>query len=398
MGLIHSIPPMKRKNFFRIAVPTILFWLAGMITFCSYRRTEISQRRRAEGPEMRVLLFREKGLFSVGILGPYRVIDPQTLKVLSHGESGRNFLVEPCPEGIQLDSARFSGKALLLKSKKESFTLDGREYSGKLYIQKEGEALLAANWLPLEEYIAGVLEGEMPLWASGEALKSQAVAARTYAFYHMESKKALPFFLRSDTFAQVYRGKGSPKASRWAAQTLGEILTYQGRPFESLYHSTCGGGTADASKVFASPQILPLGGRFCPFCEAGESPHMQWSCEFSPKELSEKLVGKEGGATDIRPYETDRFGRWLTVRVSSPFGERIMKGEAFRTALGTGRVKSTLITSIISTDDSVLFQGQGWGHGAGLCQWGAMEMGRRGFSYKKILSYYYPDSEIEKIY
>ena len=166
----------------------------------------------------------------------------------------------------------------------------------------------------------------MPLWAADDSLKAQAVAARTYALFHLRRKKSRPYQLRSDSFSQVYSGEGSRRARILTAATAGEVCTCRGRVFETFYHSTCGGATADGNGVFAGETSPALRGRDCPFCEAGESPHFSWTCDVAVAEASQALLDRSDETLRLRPLQQDSFGRWIAVLAETDVINMVSRG------------------------------------------------------------------------
>lgn len=268
----------------------------------------------------------------------------------------------------------------------------------------EGEGLRS---FPLEEYIKGVVAAEMPAVFHLEALKAQAVAARTYAVRQMRSLggSGSPQHPGADLCTHPEHGQAwaSPaelrdrwgwwhylrywrKISQAVEATRGEVLTYQGRLIDAVYHAACGGRTEDAREVWGN-YIPYLRSVPCPY--ETPSPRTREEVAFDRSELYRRLGLKEaqtvGGSS--RPVKLVLLRKTASGRVGSVAIEgRIISGIELRRLLG---LRSTLVTWK-EEGDRLVFTTRGSGHGVGLCQYGADGMARIGFSYRQILTHYYP--------
>lgn len=248
-------------------------------------------------------------------------------------------------------------------------------------------ALQLINVIPLEDYVAAVLGGEMPVTFPEEALKAQAVAARTYALSRKLAALDAPYFLNSTVLSQVYGGVHREDARTRSATeaTLGLVLTYALAPIEAYFHSSCGGRTESGMAALGRdlPYLQPVD---CP-CRSTKASH--WSLQVPESELRARF--HEGGPIVI----TDRSatGRARRVRV----GQRSMDGVTFREKLGYDRIKS-LSFEVEHEAAGLVLEGEGWGHGAGLCQVGAKALAGQGWDYARILAHYYPGTELQHLY
>jgi len=283
-------------------------------------------------------------------------------------------------------------------------TVNSRSYRGALlaFASREGE-LVVVNELSIEEYLFGVVPCEIgPIRAETfEAVKAQAVAARTFTLSRLERRKNLGFQLY-DTYRrdQEYRGAGSEVelARRAVEETRGEVLTYQGRIAEALYHANCGGITANGSQPYLksvrdTPGHRRRGAAFC----SGSKNH-SWTASMSKREFEQKLAqlaGREEVRLGSVRLETDRVsGRVGKVHVNSRRGPFTIAGTDFRFGIG---LKSTLFELSLS-GNRVTVSGRGWGHGSGMCQDGAVEMACKGYGYRQILTHYYSGVALEGRY
>ncbi len=269
--------------------------------------------------------------------------------------------------------------------------------------------------MDLETYIKGVVASEMPATASAEALKAQAIAARTVAVKKMKVLGGTPSRPDADVSSDhktdqawnpesVLREKWGtmsfwlnwPKIEKACQDTRGLILTYEGIPCEIVYHSTCAGQTEAAKDVW-SKDVPYLQSVPCDFCS--DSPY------YKPQKVTlaaSEICSLLASAGTSVPVSLIKGGGAFTVTELSPTGRvrsvsvngQSMRGLEFRMALG---LKSTYL-SWTTTGNEVNFSVKGYGHGAGMCQYGAMGMAKQGRTYAEILSYYYQGTKITQIF
>ncbi|MDR4494954.1 MAG: SpoIID/LytB domain-containing protein [Nitrospirales bacterium] len=266
---------------------------------------------------------------------------------------------------------------------------------GPIELAAVGNGMTVISLVPLEEYVGGVVSGEVsPNWPL-ESLKAQAVAARTYVMYKkMENQQQL-FDVLASVQDQVYHGHSvRPESIQQAIQsTLGQVLTYDNRPIFAAYSSTAAGPTEDALYVWALD--LPyLKGVACPFDE--QAPRYEWQTAFTFDDL-ERQLRKEGydvgTVATLTPYTLTPSGRVDRVRILHSKGEVILRGQDLRRVIGYSKIFSTQFT-IQKLGAEVVIVGRGAGHAVGLCQWGMREMANLGYDYQSILRHYYPGTTL----
>lgn len=252
--------------------------------------------------------------------------------------------------------------------------------------------------IPLERYIAGVLEKEVRHDWPLEALKAQAVAARTYAIYRKSKPRDAQFDVLSDTSDQVFESdeNHSPAIVRAVRETEGETLQFGGRVLEAFFHSCCGGTSEDADQVWPGSHPEPLRSvHEDPYCST--CPPAHWKYRLSFRELGERLSQANlpsSGWTAVSIVSRDASGRVEQVTLESATRKPTpMSGITFRKILGYTNLKSTLF-NITAEGEDLVFDGRGAGHGVGLCQWGAKAMAEKHKNYRDILNFYYPGAEI----
>jgi len=279
-----------------------------------------------------------------------------------------------------------------------------RTYAGTLAIHADTaqpDGLQLVNAVPLEDYVACVVASEYTL-DDTEGMKAMAVVARTYAL--RASAAAGGAYDHVDHVgSQVYRGTAPITADARAAAeaTRGEVLTYDGRIIQAVYSSSSGGHTADNEDVWNAETDLPyLRGKQDPY--DARSPHTRWRAEV-PRDRLLQALGNRYDARIEGFHLGDRSddGRVKTIELLVANGSnQRMSSNAFRLFVNRTmpgvNLKSTMFDAR-RDGDRYLFEGQGYGHGVGLSQWGAHEMANRGFGYRDILSFYYTDVALTQL-
>lgn len=305
----------------------------------------------------------------------------------------------PEKDFIFINSQKLSSPITLENANPHSYILiNGTKYRGKFKIYLEDEKLNIVEYLDIERYLWGVLAPEMgPTWPY-EALKAQAVAARTYALYHL--KRGIHYDLTATMKHQVYTGfeSLSPQIISAVNETAGEVLTYKGKLFPAYYHANSGGHTTNPTAVWNTEKIYPLHGIPDPYAKF--SKHYSWVVFILSRDIVE-FLNRNGQfvskVKDFKIHSKDKTGRTVKFAVITDKGKIKIDAKSLRDFIGSYELKSTLITRIERTNNGFKLYGRGWGHGIGLCQDGAKRMADLGFNYKKILEFYYPKSKIVDI-
>jgi stage II sporulation protein D len=265
-------------------------------------------------------------------------------------------------------------------------------------VVSQNNGLLVINELPLEQYLVGVINSEISSTWPMEVIKVQAVIARTYAVAkRLERSKAL-FHLESTVMDQAYDGSGleDSRAARGVHETEGQILTYKGAAIQAFYHANSGGKTEASQNVWG--MSLPyLQGVDCQYGATGNSRSWEQELPLNRIENALKAAGhKVSGLSDIKAGSRNNRDRLTTVSLVSERGTLSIPATRFRMAVGSTVIKSTNFTVRVESG-SAFFSGAGYGHGVGLCQWGARQRALDGFSYTEILSYYYPGAKLSNL-
>ena len=255
--------------------------------------------------------------------------------------------------------------------------------------------------LEMEKYLLGVVAREMsPDWPI-EALKAQAVVARTYAYSELGRFDSDGFDLTSDTRSQIYDpGPVSDSARQAVSKTRGEVLGFHGELLGVYYHSCCGGHTTSPKTAWGAQARSPRPLRGVPDSVCHSSPYMRWTSFFTSKELSGLLGGRRLRGRNVAWVEVasrDRAG--YATLLKAKIGRETVRVPGFllRRELGDKDLPSLKIRRIVKLKGGFEFQGSGMGHGVGLCQWGAKLLALRGWPYERILKHYFPGAVLSVV-
>ncbi|HET7876641.1 MAG TPA: SpoIID/LytB domain-containing protein [Methylomirabilota bacterium] len=270
--------------------------------------------------------------------------------------------------------------------------LGGREYGAAIELISTGGGMAIVNDLPLEDYLVGVLRAEADERWPMEVLRAQAIVARTYAAYHRRLNTMKPYHILASVAHQQFAGRVPAISPMLGAvqETAGQVLRLDGELFPAFYHTECGGHTEDPRLVFATGNLPALKPVVCPF--SAESPHFHWTRDLDVTELSELLRRQGvdvGRLIGLEVTERTPSLRVVAVTLRGTRGLARLRGTEFRRMVGYDVIKSTLF-SVAVDDQKARFAGRGYGHGVGLCQWGAKGMAEQGYTAWQILAFYYP--------
>lgn len=321
-------------------------------------------------------------------------------------------------------------------------------YRGGIEVLRQlGSDMTVINVLPIEEYLYGVVPGEIGASSHPEALKAQAVAARTYVMNSLSKYEHLKFNVCATNYSQVYKGFSVEHSATNKAidDTKGEIVTYKEKPAAVFYFSSSGGKTEDVKNVWGSdgyPYLISVDDPY----ESGKSWHYNWQVSYTAQKIGEimenrgfKLGSIQGvfitkkseagraielivkGSKDERVYtngNTRSFlsldSQWFDITTDSDVSVMAQGGDALYTQLNGKKVFTASGLKTISTSSNLslagsdntkkqvpaapityIFTGKGWGHSIGMSQEGAKGMANKGFSYKEILTHYFAGTKVE---
>ncbi|MGJ3249191.1 MAG: SpoIID/LytB domain-containing protein [Elainellaceae cyanobacterium] len=305
----------------------------------------------------------------------------------------------------QVNVDRWQGPQFWIEPTENGYTfIDGKWYRGKAQVVSTAGGLTAVNHVDLEHYLYSVVGSEMPASWPLEALKAQAVSARTYALYQREHNANTVFDVGDTTAWQVYDGLEEEAVSTHAAvdATTGQVLTHNGRIIEAVFHSSSGGHTENVEDIWSGSRPYLRG--VVDFDQS--APVYRWDETFSAASLRQRISGV-GTIISMTPEQTTPRGRIIRMRVVGDEGSRVLSGNELRRALN---LKSSLFSivpqmgRVASAGDAIparpiSFQvsGRGFGHGVGMSQWGANQMAQHGNNYQQILGHYYQNTTLSRI-
>lgn len=412
-----------------------LLVVCGLLISCSSPKN-LNTRRMKASPPIRVLLSENQ---------TESVVQCESNAMLKVGET-----IHPVSSGETI-RVRMEGSAVrVLLSKKDlgafrepvscypievggACSLISKRYSDTLTFAPHERNFSIHNTLSIEKYLESVVPNELGSDRKSEdfeALKAQAILARTYAL----AKATLPTLRSFDVFDdvrdQVFSGVGNPSslASKAVYETKGEILSFGDQFVDALYHATCGGSTEAPQLVWNRPQgksyLNGVRDGKNAFCQI--SPSYRWKESYSRERL-EEIIKKNLPSANAEYYGEQFPSDWylldLRILKRMPSGriaelkiimgnrkERksyLLYGDKIRWALrrpdGKTVLRSCLFDLTLARDEnswltSITIAGGGNGHGVGMCQWGALGMSRKGISAGEILQHYFPGTEIQNMY
>lgn len=328
-----------------------------------------------------------------------------------------------------------------------------RQYRGKIELARLAEGKLTViNELPLEEYLYGVVPKEMSESWPLEALKAQAVAARTFAYKNMNRFASLGFNLDATQATQAYGGYDveGPRSRQAVDETRGQVLTYQGELANIYYYASSGGYTENSENVWSTPYPY-LVGVPDPFDDVPENKNSEWIQDFTAADIAAALAKQKqdiGLVYGMEIVSTGVSGRVTALKILGEKGEALFQKDAIRGIFAVNEkpaLKSTLFSVSADSEAYVLnaggevkkvqslgalpavsaggslsvpgggalmitngeatvtlpgyptrfyFAGRGWGHGVGMSQWGAYGMAKQGYNYKDILAQYFQGTSV----
>jgi stage II sporulation protein D len=291
-----------------------------------------------------------------------------------------------------------------------------KTYPGSIRVLRTDDGRLnVVNHVDIERYVACVVAGEV--WPSfhDETFRVQAVVSRTFVLYQMTQNENTGFDVTSTQGSQVYRGvrvdRTGQRAAEAAEYTRGIVCTWKDRGTDRLfctyYASACGGSTQSAAIFGPAGDVPPLaGGVRCDDCRIAPQDAYRWGPLRIPlDEVYARLTARSpeweslGGLVGVEGLKAAPDGRWITLRlIGSGGGAYEISAERFRLALGGSLMRSAACQVRVSGSELVLENGRGFGHGLGLCQWGAEGQAREGRRATEILRYYYPGSKLLRAY
>ena len=286
---------------------------------------------------------------------------------------------------------RVSAGELIVEPEDNGYVWIGdRWYRGKTRLIRQTDRITAINHVDLEQYLYSVVGAEAVSTWPIEALKAQAVAARSYALYKRNTGTNSFYDVDTTVGTQVYKGLDSEYTTTHEAVdgTLGQIMTYNNEVILAAFHSSSGGHTENVEDVWSSP--LPYLRAVIDYDH--QSPVFEWQQVIPVTEI-QNLVAGIGIIKGLKPVQMTPRGRIVTMEVLGDRGTTTVSGKKLRQAL---KLRSTLFR--VSTEGNNLrIKGRGFGHGLGLSQWGAYYLAKQGVNYHQILAHYYQSANLTQL-
>ncbi|HEV8233125.1 MAG TPA: SpoIID/LytB domain-containing protein [Gemmatimonadaceae bacterium] len=327
------------------------------------------------------------------------------------------------PDGI---ASAWQGGSLVARARGSALiAVNGKHYRGELLFVQGDNGISVVNRVRMDDYLRGVVPLEIGTSDDRdiEAVKAQAVTARSYAYVHVGNRTARPYDVSASVNDQLYGGADAETAVANAAvnATRGVVLQYEGRVVNAPYHSACGGSTAAAEEIWrtnSEPYLqrvsdqIPGTDRF--YCDI--APRFRWTRTLDGETLRAALVrylatytatpgGYPGTPRDVQVDTRTPSGRVGTLKIATDRGNYVLRGNDIRYVLRApgGEILNSTSFNVEATtgrDGAItrlVLRGTGYGHGVGMCQWGAIGRARAGQDFHTILRTYYPGTTVGAI-
>lgn len=347
-------------------------------------------------PERKIGLLSGITQITLQMSAPCVMIDPDTKKELQKIEKDKPFTVDFT--SMKSNAVEIRG-ANNLPLKDLQASINGRKYFGGVRVNKNKGTLTVINIVPVEEYLRGVVPEEMSISFSEEALKAQAVAARSFTLKNTGRHKNDGYDLCDSHHCQTYEGISSvaPSTDKAVLETRGEVLYYKGAAAMTNFHTDSGGMTESNANVW---------GTEIPYLHAVEELNKQtqpWTVTLTKTDFSERMGANFGSLQSIT-LSNLIIGRKAADRTDSGRVKFALVAGSKKTFKMTGiemRQKFSLPSTLFNVkvqSGEIIFEGYGRGHGVGMSQYGAEAYAKSGWKYDQILKHYYKGTEIKKLY
>ncbi len=336
-----------------------------------------------------------------------RLSDQRLLGTLNSLDSDASVVADRWKVGNQSYAA--DGLELIPKTS-PAIWIDDHQYRGRVLLVRSGTKMVAVNVVDLSDYVASVIDSEMPLSFGEAARQSQAIVARTYALYQRERSGRRQFDVFGSTRSQKYlgyqyRSKGrrlageSESSRKIARDTAGIVCTHKGELICTYYSAVCGGKTRLGTEVF-SDAAAPLKPVECKWCEP--SPLYRWNRKLELAEAS-RLIRELAKSRKLSFQSIASVKRSTNsnppvdiITFSDGANSLEVPADVVRSNLFPQTLPSSLFVSRVN-DSTIEFAGAGHGHRVGLCQWGASGLGKAGATSLQILHFYYPGVTVVRL-
>ncbi len=397
------------------------------LTFDMPKEVHVYDDYLKAAPLVKILLLKNVNEFKLSISSPFKVYAPDTSagyvasdkSSASNPESAQTGLnnnidgklvwesrgmlmsnVFSTDANIHLGSKRLKKEKLIIEPEIDgSIIINEIAYRGTIeIIPRQKGKLQVIEETDIDDYLSGVLGNEMPISWTKNTLFAQAVVARSYVMYKRKKRDLETYHISGSDLAYKGRLKEDDRAIEIINKSKGIIMVHDWKIFPAYFHSTCGGHTEDVKLVFKEKSIPPLSGVLCGYCDA--SRFYRWRATFDRNEFARKLRGANvgfGRYSSIFPLGAGPGGHASMIEIRSPKGAKKIDANTFRLTIGPNKLYSTAFT-IEDDKNNIIISGKGWGHGVGMCQFGAQKLGTSGSKWHEILKHYYPEIDLVKVY
>lgn len=345
-------------------------------------------------PEIRIGILSGVKSVELQLSAPSVMIDAATQKSIKKIRANENFTVDFA--ALKANAVEIRGEKIPLENLQ--VTINGKKYFGGVRINKAGGNLTVINLVAVEEYLRGVVPKEMSISFPTEALKAQAVAARTFTLKNRNRHKSDGYDLCATNHCQFYNGAASEKISdEIIAETRGEIVVLKGNIVDTNFHTDSGGMTESVLEVWG------VGAAHLQAVDELETKTQPWTVEFTAKEISARMGAAFGDLKSVKLSKLT-IGKSAADRSKSgrvKFAELVGSKKTVRLSGNELRTKFSLPSTLFDVkfkNGAVVFEGYGYGHGVGMSQNGARAYAQAGWDYKKILAHYYRGTDLKKLY
>ena len=359
-------------------------------------------------PELKVGLFKTSAPVKIIPDTQSIIVNPVDKKIIKNLSKDTEITIKLSNGKIIIDGKTLNNNEIEIRPKNETdlknmkTNINGKIYFGGVKLKVIKNQISVINIVTVEEYLRAVVPKEMSSSWHEEALKAQAVAARTFSLKNRKRHENEGYDLCSNTHCQLYTGveAANERTDEAIIKTFGEILQYKNKLIDALFHSDSGGMTENAVDVW---------GTDFPYLRVATEIEMKtnpWTVNIKLEDFAKKLtankksVGKvhfiKVTGLEIGKITSDRSssGRVKELSIIGEAGEIKLTGLQMRNIFN---LNSTLF-DIGIIGDEVKISGYGWGHGVGLSQYGANNFAEHGYSYTEILSHYYKNTERKRLY
>jgi len=361
--------------------------------FCFSCKTKIERYsdKTSKSYEIRVKLKDLNSIINIPIRKDIIIVDFITKEPLIFDKKTKDATIVKNGEYTFINDKKLLSPISIFSEKNKMIKLNDRFYFGTITIYPEN-VITVINSVPIETYLLSVLPSEIPATFKIEAMKAQAVIARTYSIYFLRKNVDNNFDVDDSTSYQVYKGfnnvedKYLKNIFSAVKNTEGKIITFNDEPIIAYFHSNSGGKLKSGLEYFGKNSDYPyLVAKDDPY--SIDSPGYNWTYDLSMDQF--KTIFKTDFALTGDSVVFDESGYVQKIKINdADYFPKLL-----RKTVGYAKLKSETFKLEI-LDSKIIFNGFGYGHGVGMSQWGANSMAKQNFNYREIIEFYYPNTKL----